>query len=502
MRSVCLSDVSFSYEGGPVLFENLDLHLTPGWTGVVGPNGGGKSTLLELLGGDLHPTGGRVERTPEALRGALVPQGVEAWSSAVANFAEDWSKSACKTRRRLGLEDIDEARWSSLSPGWKKRWQMACALVTEPDLLLLDEPTNHVDASTHALFVDALRRFDGVGVVVSHDRAFLEALCSRTVRVRDGRVSSYASPYGDARRLWTQEARASAEHRSSRLRAMRATAEQLDQQRRRAEAASRSISARRRMKSAKDADGRSVGRKVRAAQAEAQLSQRARVIRHEAEKARDALSALAPPKREHAGPVWVESERASSRRTLLRWVAPTVTRGDRTVLRGVELDLGPTDRVHLEGANGAGKTTALLALRDEAQLRKRSCLFLPQEHTEAEKERLVANVRALLPDARGRVLQCAARLGFDADRWASVHRVSPGEARKLHLAWAFGQPHHLLLLDEPTNHLDTETIERVEEALLGFSGALVLATHDVHLATQVTSSTWRVDGGRIHAPQR
>src|SRR5262249_46395819 len=154
--------------------------------GLVGANGAGKTTLLRVFAGDLRPTSGRIIVRPEGARVLVCPQIVEAPDETVLGFAGAAHAAAARMRGRLALDPAAIARWPSLSPGERKRWQIGAALAEEPDILLLDEPTNHLDAAARDLLVSALARFRGVGVVVSHDRALLDALTTSTVRVHGG----------------------------------------------------------------------------------------------------------------------------------------------------------------------------------------------------------------------------------------------------------------------------------------------------------------------------
>ncbi|MBA3544946.1 MAG: ABC-F family ATP-binding cassette domain-containing protein, partial [Nannocystis sp.] len=183
--------------------EPIDLHLTPGWTGLVGPNGSGKTTLLRLLAGALAPAGGRIVRDPPDLCIVTCPQDVETCSPEIERLAAAQGP-ARRLHGGLGLDPHDLARWSSLSPGERKRWQIGAALAAEPDMLLLDEPTNHLDAGAHALLVAALRRFfkKGIGLLVSHDRALLDQLTTQTLRIHRGALQLWPGPYSAARPAW------------------------------------------------------------------------------------------------------------------------------------------------------------------------------------------------------------------------------------------------------------------------------------------------------------
>ncbi|MCI0670066.1 MAG: ATP-binding cassette domain-containing protein, partial [Myxococcaceae bacterium] len=155
------------------------------------------------------------------------------------------------------------------------------------------------------------------------------------------------------------------------------------------------------------------------------------------------------------------------------------------------------DRIRITGPNGAGKTTLVRALLAEAHIPPERVLFLPQDLTADEAARTLEEVRGLPPAERGRVLSLVAALGVDPDRLLASARPSPGEARKLHMALGLGRHAWALVLDEPTNHLDLPSIERLEEALVAYPGALVVVTHDAHFANRCTSTRWHLEGGQV-----
>jgi ATPase subunit of ABC transporter with duplicated ATPase domains len=151
----------------------------------------------------------------------------------------------------------------------------------------------------------------------------------------------------------------------------------------------------------------------------------------------------------------------------------------------------------LVGENGAGKTTLLEALLARSTVPPERLLFLPQEPRPEIGAALLAEMRALDAEVRGRVLSLVASLGSDPERLLVSADPSPGETRKLHLALGMGRHAWALVLDEPTNHLDLPTVERLEEALAAYPGAVLLVTHDDALAARCTTRTWHVNGGRI-----
>jgi ATPase subunit of ABC transporter with duplicated ATPase domains len=213
------------------------------------------------------------------------------------------------------------------------------------------------------------------------------------------------------------------------------------------------------------------------------------------ENAEQAVSE-APALRELGRSVFLGFERAP-RPVLLSLDADEVRAGPAPLLRDVHVRLRREDRVWLEGPNGAGKTTLLAALRERSTLPPDRVLHLPQELPAGAGARLLREVRELPGEVRGRVLSLVGALGADPPRLLASADPSPGEARKLLLALGMGRHAWALLLDEPTNHLDLPTVERLEQALAAYPGAILLVTHDAQLAARCTGSRWHVGEGRV-----
>ncbi len=494
MSSIRLERLTFGHADAVPLLTRADAFLPSGWTALVGENGAGKTTLLRLVSGAIHPTDGQVLVSPERARVVLCPQEVGlAPGDGARDLARRDDGDARRLRGLLGLDPDSLGRWSTLSPGERKRWQIGGALGSAPDVLLLDEPTNHVDAAAREVLLGALRRFGGVGIVVSHDRSLIEPLAQRTLRLHRGRLRMYPGSYAAAREAWEAEARAAWDRRAGMQEAARDARARLAEARREREAAERSRSGRRR--DPKDADARSVVKKNRQARAEDRLARNVARLREVAERADDRVED-APAEPEPGRSVFLGFERAP-RPVLLSLDAPVVHAGPAPVLRDVHVRLRRDDRVRVEGANGAGKTTLLGALLAHADLPADRLLVLPQELAPGAGASLLAEVRSLEPSVRGRVLALVAALGSDPARLLASREPSPGEARKLLLALGMGRHAWALVLDEPTNHLDLPSVERLEEALAAYPGALLLVSHDDAFAGRCTTSRWRIGGGSV-----
>ncbi|MFO0587331.1 MAG: ATP-binding cassette domain-containing protein [Polyangiaceae bacterium] len=495
MVALVFKGVAFAHGDAHPLFHDLTLRLDPGVYGVVGENGCGKTTLLRLASGDLAPDRGTVSVEP---RGALVvvcPQTVDDLGEDVRAFAEDMAGEALALRDVLGLRPEMVNRWDTLSPGERRRFQLAAALHLRPDVLLCDEPTNHLDRDARERMGRALRRFRGVALVVSHDRALLDEMSTGTLRVHGARVTAYDLPYSRARAAWESEARARETERAEKKEALAAATGRLREAESRRAGADHQRIAGRRMKDRHDSDAKDGLANFRVSRAEKNLGRLVGARKSDVARAAEAIPAFEGT-RQLGRSVFVGYE-AAPRAHVLRLDGVRVMAGATLVLRAARVTVGPHARVHIAGPNGAGKSTLVRALVEASTLPAGRLLYLPQEMSQKEAQRLLADVRALPPEDRGRTLSLVAALGVDPDRLLASKAPSPGEARKLAMARGLGQRAWAAVLDEPTNHLDLPSIERLEAALAAFPGALVVVSHDERFASRLTDERWSLCDGEI-----
>jgi ATP-binding cassette subfamily F protein uup len=468
-----------------VLLDAVSLGVERGErVGVVGLNGGGKTTLLDIITGERAPDGGRVSRVgglnlAHLAQGDTLPAGarvrdvvLRAWDGAADH---EWAADA-KVRDvldGLGIGDLERSV-EGLSGGEKRRVALAAALVGDPDLVVLDEPTNHLDVEGIGWLAEhLLSRRCGV-VVVTHDRWFLDAVCTRTWEVANGRVESYLGGYAD----WVY------------ARAERS---------RQADAAE----ARRQNLARKELAWLRRGAPARTSKPRFRI------------EAAEALIADVPPPRNTVELLGFATNRLG--RTVLELEDATAEIAGRTLLDHVTWRLGPGDRVGIVGVNGSGKTTLLRTLTGERPLQgghlirgttvqlaelSQELVDLPKDMRVLEATEQVAKYVRLgkLELTASSVLE---RLGFPAARqWTPVGQLSGGERRRLQLTRLLMAEPNVLLLDEPTNDLDVDTLARLEDLLDGWPGTLVVVSHDRYLVERACDTVVALlgDGKITHLP--
>ncbi len=468
-----------------VLLDAVSLGVERGERiGVVGLNGGGKTTLLDIITGERAPQGGRVSRLgglrlAHLAQGDALPAGARvrdvvlaAWEGAAEH---EWAADP-KVRAvldGLGIVDLDRPV-DGLSGGEKRRVALAATLAGDPDLVVLDEPTNHLDVEGIGwLARHLLSRRCGV-VVVTHDRWFLDAVCTRTWEVAGGRVESYLGGYAD----WVYARAERSRH---------------------ADAAE----SRRRNLARKELAWLRRGAPARTAKPRFRI------------EAAEALIADVPPPRDTVELLGFATNRLG--RTVLELEDATVRLGSRTLLDGVTWRLGPGDRIGIVGVNGSGKTTLLRALTgerplDSGRLVRGSTVVLAELSQELvdlpDHLRVLEATEAVAKYVRlGRLELTASsvleRLGFPAVRqWTPVGDLSGGERRRLQLTRLLMAEPNVLLLDEPTNDLDVDTLARLEDLLDGWPGTLVVVSHDRYLVERVCDIVVALlgDGKITHLP--
>ena len=516
MPLLTLDRVSVAYGHLPLLDES-SLQIEPGErVCIIGRNGTGKSTLLNVLAGAVPPDAGRVWTQPDLGIGHLaqdapffderpvfdvVADGVGDLASLVTQYhraalavSDDATPDHLErlgalqheleqrngwrleqqvevVLNRLGLPA--DASAATLSGGWRRRVLLARALAGQPGLLLLDEPTNHLDIEAMTWLESFLTTYAGTVVFVTHDRVFLQNVATRIVELDRGRLSSWPGDYASFLR-----------RKEEWLSAEAVRQEKFDK---------------------------------KLAEEEAWLRQgiKARRTRNEGRvRALMAMRAERAAWRAQAGSVRLQAD-ASERSGRMVFEAEHLSKsfGDTVVARDLTLRIVRGDRIGLIGPNGSGKTTLLRLLLgeltpDAGEVRHGANLqvaYYDQLREQLDPERTVVDT---IGDGRetvtinGREQHVHGYLRdflFPPERALSpVRALSGGERNRLLLARLFTRPANVLVLDEPTNDLDIETLELLESLLAEWPGTLLLVSHDRAFIDNVVTSTLVFEGdGRI-----
>ncbi|MFC9624463.1 ABC-F family ATP-binding cassette domain-containing protein [Streptomyces sp. NPDC056930] len=525
--------------GGRPVLDGVCLTASPGHRiGLIGENGVGKSTLLRVLAGVDEPDAGGVTRPGdlgflhqempfdagstiaavlnEALREARedlaeldrlgeglarVPEDdpghqelLDAYGRRLeqAQDRESWDadRRAALVLDGLGLGTFGHDRTlGSLSGGQRGRLALAALLVRRPSALLLDEPTNHLDDGAAAFLEEQIRGLPGAVVVASHDRAFLDAVCTDLIDLDPavdgpvrfgGNYSAYLSEKRAERERWERRYADEQQELEELRHSAGVTAHQVAPDRGRS-------------------DNEKMGYGHRAGRVQSQVSRRVRNATRRLEELERAQVAEPPrPLRFTAGELAARAEEDSR---------PLVSLGDvrvpgRLTLDGLELSA--TDRLLVTGGNGAGKSTLLAVLAGDlparGEMHRRRGLtvgLLTQDTVFDRPERTVRDTYELsLGAARAEKVPLASLgLTHEADLDKPVGQLSVGQRRRLALALLVARPPQLLLLDEPTNHLSPRLCDELEAALGSGPGAIVVASHDRWLRRRWQGRELRLEPG-------
>jgi ATP-binding cassette, subfamily F, member 3 len=508
-----LSARDLTLRRGPLpLFAGVNFTVFRGdKVGIAGSNGTGKSSLFAAILGELAADRGDIDR-PAGLKISHVEQEIAAGARHAIEFVLDGDVELCnvlaaiadaerrdaalalaeshaallaidgyRARARaaaimhgLGFKTSDHERSvAEFSGGWRVRLAMARALNSRADLLLLDEPTNHLDLDAIVWLEDWLTAFKGTLLMISHDREFLDAIIDRVLHIENHALRAYSGNYSQF------------------------------EQKRAEELALQQVLEARQLK--------------RVAQITAFVNR----FRASATKSRQAQSRIKMLERmERIVPAHVDSPFEFEFAAPLKTPRPLLTLegaacgyGDTRIVAGINVSIGPQDRIALLGPNGAGKSTLTRMLAGElsplAGTRVAAADVCIGYFAQQQLQQLKPDCDAFWhlrnfgggDFAQGdeqRVRDHLGQFGFAGDRaFEAVGRFSGGEKARLTLALVVARRPNLLLLDEPTNHLDIDMRHALTVALQSFEGGMVLVSHDRHLIKTVADSLWLVADGKL-----
>lgn len=501
-----INDLSYRIEGRP-LFERATASIPDGHkVGLVGRNGTGKTTLLRLIAGEIHPDDGSIGFPKSAtiahvlqeapgghetlLETVLAAHSELAALSAEAETAEDPHRigeihtrlsdidahsapaRAARILAGLGFDEAAQQRpCAEFSGGWRMRVALAGALFAAPDILLLDEPTNYLDLEGTLWLEDFIQNYPHTVLMVSHDRDLLNKSVDSILHLTERRLAFYTGGYDRFEETRREQQRLQLKLKKSQ-----------DDARRKMEAFVERFRA----------------KATKARQAQSRLKALAKMQPIAAEIDSEVVPFRFPSPARPLGNPLIRIESAS-----------VGYDPEKPVLRNLNLRVDCDDRIGLLGANGNGKSTLAKLLcgklpAAEGHRRASKKLeygYFAQHQLDELRPKLSAygHIAELMPDATEAQKRAkVAAIGFGADKADTpCEKLSGGEKARLLFALATFHAPHLLILDEPTNHLDVDSREELIHALNDFEGAVILISHDRHLLEATVDRLWIVRGGTV-----
>ena len=468
--------------GGRELFDDVSLNIMSGdRIAIVGPNGAGKSTLFKIILGQEEPDAGSVTFIRGTRTGYLPQESEPAGNETVLEIAvphehEHDGQFVAKAKQilaNLGFKQADYDRPArEMSGGWVMRAHLARLLAEEPDLLLLDEPTNHLDLETLIWFQDYLKYYPGAILLISHDREFLNNLCTHIAELRASRIMRYTGNYDDY-----VEQRAAAE--ATMIATAKSQQREID-----------------RMQLFVD---RFRAKNTKAAQAQSKMKQIERLKEEmvETPDGPDAAMGFRFPQPQRSGQRVITLEKIK------------FGYGEKLIYDGIDFEVERDQRIVLVGPNGAGKSTLLKllaeVLKPQAGVHKlghnAKYGYFAQHRAAMLNPAHTVFQEAL--DTPQRITEQAVRTVLGSflfrgdDIYKPVKVLSGGEKSRLALVKLLLDPPNLLLMDEPTTHLDLASVDALIVALKQYQGTLVFISHDVHFIRALSTHVVRVEAGQL-----
>ena len=511
---IAINQLSVDF-GGFFLFDEISFMINPkDRIGLIGKNGAGKSTLLKVINGELKPGNGSVSK-PNNITIGYLPQHLKVedtksvFEEAESSFEEiiaiereikqihkeiderkdyhsdsylqlihrmselndrfdligggSYKANIEQTLKGLGFEQDDFNRMTSeLSGGWRMRIELAKILLKKPDLFLLDEPTNHLDIESIQWLEDFLSYYSGAVILISHDRAFLNHVTTRTIEISLGKIYDYKAPYDRFLEL-------RAERRLQQLAAYKNQQKKIED--------TEKFIERFRYKATKSV------------QVQSRIKQLNRMERIEVDEIDSSGLKIKFPPAPHSGTITVEGKNISK------------NYGNVKVLKSIDYQIGRGEKVAFVGKNGAGKTTMSRIIMDEIDFHGNLKLgyqvkigYFAQNQAELLDDNLtvletvdkvaVGDIRSKMRDLLGAFMFS----GEDVDKKVAV--LSGGERTRLAMVQLLLNPVNFLILDEPTNHLDMRSKEILKQALIDFNGTVLVVSHDREFLDSLVSKLY------------
>jgi macrolide transport system ATP-binding/permease protein len=486
--------VSFSYGTSiEAVLRDVNVNFDNGWTGIIGPNGVGKTTLAKLAAGLLEPDSGTIIKSNDYLTGLYCEQTTELLPDHAEDFFMNDDNETGKLKSILGIQPEWMNGWNYLSHGERKRVQIAIMLWKNPDILVLDEPTNHLDAETTELISNALFSYEGIGLLISHNRQLLDKLCKECLFIK--KDSFVLRPGGITVGLEQEKIEI-----KNKIRNYETAQEKFEKLNRSVSKHKEKLKSKKKLLSKKGLDKKDFSGKAKVDMArisgkDKPFAQKVKQMDGKLDKAKEKMDNTYFHERRTDGFMFT-GEKAENNLLF------SLEEGDIPVctsffITSPALIIKPDNRIGITGVNGAGKSLLIKYIYSSLRLSHDKLVYIPQELDSVEISNIMDEVKNLNRNDLGKLFTVIFRLGSEPERVMNTGSPSPGELRKIMLALGILKNPAMIIMDEPTNHMDLPSIECLEDALRDFKGALLLVSHDYTFLKKLTNIEWRIMKSKI-----
>jgi ATPase subunit of ABC transporter with duplicated ATPase domains len=483
------SEVCFSYETSiENIFSDINISFNSGWTGVVGPNGIGKTTLAKLAVGLLYPTSGNIIKSKESLSAFYCEQTTEYLPEFALDFFSDENNDSGYIKSILEINNDWINNWNSLSHGERKRIQIGIMLWKKHDILILDEPTNHLDYETVCTLYEGLKDFSGIGIIISHDRFLLDKLCSNCLFVEKDSIIMRRGGITESLKQRELDIKTKIANYKNNSEKYFKLSKSLNKQK-------ELLSSEKKRLSKKGIDKKDHSKRgeidlARLTGKDKSLSQKIKSLDNKTEKAKQEMENSYFHERYISNFVF-KGERAKCN-LLFKFDNNYVDVSENIKIKSPELIIKPEDKIAVTGSNGVGKSLLIKYIYRNIKIEPNKIIYIPQEFESEEINNIKLEIEKLNRTDLGKLYTIIFRLGSEPDRLLHFETLSPGEIRKIMFGLGILKQPVIIIMDEPTNHLDLPSIEKLEETLCDFVGALLLVSHDLTFIKKLTTIEWNI----------
>lgn len=496
MNRISLKGIKKSFGGRPLLTNVTMSFKSKELVGLIGSNGAGKTTVANILAGEIEYDGGSIEFPTESIKVGYLRQSVEYTARKFQTMVESRSEEGLfALTSRLGMEKLPawgEKRFECLSGGERIKLALAYVWSSKPDVLILDEPTNHLDQAGIDWLIEELTRFEGAAIIISHDRYFLDQTVKRIYEIEQGEAYEYLGNYTSYRAQKEEKRRIQQHKYEAQQKESRRIQKQIDQLNNWSQKAHNQSTKQEGYKEYYRAKAKKMDIQVKSKKKRLEAELKKHQVAKPIDEADIDFQFLSGDK---------HGKRILEARNIKKHY------GEHILFEKGHFYLKHGEKIALTGANGTGKTTLIKIILKEESLTSGELWvspslkvgYLSQDAGNLPLEKKPVDAIGLhTRDAISMANTLLMNLGFKREYLEEpLGALSLGQRIKVKLTGLLLKGYDLLILDEPTNHLDLASRERLEKTLSAYPGSLLIVSHDRFLAQKLCDKMLHIENGQI-----